>query len=309
MLAGWRAGESRDLHLEMTRLTLEIVLKILFQTELSDHARGIGPILDRMLVVDGRLVAAPAAVRYLVALRRLEALIYRQIGERKTGRGTGDLLSILLAARDEDGNAMSDRQVRDEVMTFIGAGYETTSLALCYALHLLSQNPEAEMRLAAEITEVLQGRPPEAADVPRLAYTEKVIKESMRLLPPAWAMSRDAVEPVEIGGYRLPAGTCFFLNLWSIHHDPRFYDSPEAFEPERWTADFERQLPKFAYFPFGGGQRMCIGAGFAKLEAALVLASVVQKFRVSADSGWKLQLEPAVLLRPRGGVLLNMRPR
>ena len=216
---------------------------------------------------------------------------------------------MLLAARDEDGNTMVGRQVRDEVMTFVGAGLETTSLTLCYALYLLSQNPDAEARLAEEIDCVLDGRPPQPEDLPRLEYTAKVVKESMRLFPPAWAISRDSAGPVEIGGYRFPAGTCFFLNNWAIHRDPRFYDSPGRFEPERWTPDFTTRLPRYAYFPFGGGQRMCIGAGFAKIEATLILAAIVQKFRLTPVPKWRLRLDPAVVLRPKGGVPMRLEER
>lgn len=204
---------------------------------------------------------------------------------------------------------MSDRQVRDEVMTFLGAGSETTALVLSYTFHLLSQNPDAVARLEAEIHSVLEGRPPGMEDLPKLIYTEKVLKESMRLLPPAWLMSRESIEPVEIGGFRFPAGTCFYLNVWSIHRDPRFYERPDRFEPERWSADFAARLPKFAYFPFGGGQRMCVGASLAKVEAALILVAIVQRFRLAPKPGWKLQLDPSLVIRPKNGVWMDLRQR
>jgi cytochrome P450 len=318
MLGRWKSGDCLDLHTELYRLTLEIVLKILFGAEVSDYSDDVDRIISGLVREDDRprivrrlsgVLPTAAVLRSFFALRRLQALVYAAIHQRRQDGGSHDLLSLLLAVRDEDGNAMSDQQVRDEVMTFMGAGSETTALVLSYSLHLLSQNPDVTARLEAEIDGVLAGRLPSMENLPQLTYTEKVIKESMRLLPPAWLMSRESTEPVEIGGFRFPAGTCFFLNVWSIHRDPRFYECPDHFEPERWSADFAAQLPKFAYFPFGGGQRMCIGAGLAKVEAALILATIVQRFRLAPKPGWKLQLDPGLVIRPKSGVWMNPRER
>ena len=317
MLGRWKSGECLDLQTELYRLTLEIVLKILFGAEVSDYAKDVDGIISALIreeehspiakLLSG--VLPSGTLRCFFALRRLDTLIYTAIRQRRQRGGSNDLLSLLLAVRDQDGNAMSDRQVRDEVMTFMGAGSETTALVLCYTLHLLSQNPEAAARLEAEVDGVLKGRSPRMEDLPQLAYTEKVIKESMRLLPTAWLISREATERVEIGGFRFPAGTCFYLNVWSIQRDPRVYERPDHFEPERWSPDFIGRLPKFAYFPFGGGQRMCIGAGLAKVETALILAAIVQRFRATPKAGWKLQLEPGLILRPRNGVWMNLQER
>ena len=319
MLASWQAGEIRDFHSEMDHVTVEIVARVLFNLDLTNHigrleatARAFHARNTRgpALVYAMRYLPTPVNLRYVWTVGRLEKAIYQIIHDRQASSRSGDdLLSMLLQARDEDGEAMSERQVRDELMTLIGAGNDTTTLTLCYAWYLLAQHPEVEARLAAELDEVLGNRPPEVEDLPRLAYTEKVIKETMRLYPPVWAFVREATEPIEIGGYRLPARTNFVLPPWIVHRDPRFFCQPNEFRPERWTEEFERELPKFAYFPFGGGQRTCIGTSLAKMQTSLMLATMAQQFRCRLARGFELKLRPTITLQPASGVAVVIEKR
>ncbi|HEY6273847.1 MAG TPA: cytochrome P450 [Terriglobales bacterium] len=312
MLGRWRAGEVLDLHSEIDHLTIEIVARVLFNLDLTRHIGRLEAVARALharsapgpaFVYATRYLPTPANLSYLWTIGRFEKPIYRIIrNRRESGRAGDDLLSMLLQARDEDGEAMSDRQVRDELMTLIGAGNDTTTLTLCYAWYLLAQHPDIEARLLAELDQVLGDRPPEVEDLPRLAYTEKVIKEAMRLYPPIWAFVREAVAALDIGGYRLPARTNFVLSPWIVHRDPRFFEQPHEFRPERWTEEFERDLPKFAYFPFGGGQRTCIGSSFARMQTSLMLATMAQQFRFSLAPGFKLKLRPTITLQPEGGI-------
>lgn len=319
MLESWRPGEIRDLQSEMDHLTIEIVARVLFNLDLTNlmekleaagravHARvARGPALVYAL----RYLPTPINVRYVWTVSRLEKAIYQIIREReKSGRSGDDLLSVLIQARDENGEAMSERQVRDELMTVIGAGNDTTTLTLCYVWYLLAQHPEIQARLLAELDEVLGGRLPEVEDLPRLPYTAKVIKESIRLYPPIWAFVREAVEAFDIGGYRLPARTNFVLPPWIVQRDPRFFEHPQEFRPERWTEEFERGLPKFAYFPFGGGQRTCIGASLAKMQTSLMLATMAQRFRCRLAPGFDLKLRPTITLQPKNGIAIVIKKR
>ena len=216
---------------------------------------------------------------------------------------------MLLRAQDEDGSQMTDRQLRDEVMTLFLAGHETTALTLTWAWYLLARNPEAESKLHAELSEVLGGRAPTVEDLPRLRYTEWVVKESMRLYPPAYAVGREAVRDCEVGGYRIPEGMQVFAFQWVVQRDARWYEEPEAFRPERWREEVASRLPKFAYFPFGGGPRQCIGNFFATMEAVLVLATVAQRFRLRLAPGRAVELLPAMSLRPRDGVRVKLERR
>ena len=252
----------------------------------------------------------PGNRRFRRAKAEIDAVMYDTIARRRAGEKAGDdLLSRLLAARDEDGSRMSDRQLRDELVTLFLAGHETTALALSYSFYLLAQHPDAEARLAAELDEVLQGKPPTAADVPRLRSTEWVIKESMRLYPPATSIGREAVCDTEIGGYFVPKGAQVSPVQWVVHRDARWFDDPEAFKPERWDNDLARRLPRCAYFPFGDGPRVCIGNQFAIMEAVLVLATVAQRYRLALAPGFQLELLPSVTLRPKHGVSMVIQER
>jgi len=316
----WSEGENRDIHTDMMRLTLGIVVQCLFSADVSHDVDEVGATLKELIkpfasqatlkwILDNRL-PTPAHLRFHRLAKKIDNVVYRIISERRaTGKDEGDLLSMLLAARDEDGSQMTDRQLRDEVMTLFLAGHETTALTLAWSWYLLGTNPEAERKFHAELDEVLGGRAPTAADLPRLKFTEQIAKESMRLYPPAYGLGREAIEECEIGGYRVPKGTQVFMFQWATQRDPRFYDEPLAFRPERWTEDFIEHLPKYAYFPFGGGPRVCIGASFAMMEVILCLATIGQKFRLELDPDHPVSIYPAMSLRPRDGIKVVVHER
>ncbi|MGB3683626.1 MAG: cytochrome P450 [Rubrobacteraceae bacterium] len=321
MLEGWRDGEQKDIHRDMMRLTLEIVAKTLVDTDIAGEAEDVGDALGAVMAhfsdqgsgVFLRMlpdsVPTPSNLRYRRAQRRLEEFIYGIIDERRrSGRDTGDLLSMLLHARDEDGGRMSDEQLRDEVMTVIMAGHETTAIALSWTWRLLALHPEVEKKLHSELDERL-GDAPTVDDLPHLPYSSAVLKESLRLYPPAWAIGREAVEDCEIGGYHVPAKTQLFISQYVVHHDPRFFDNPDVFDPNRWTDGLEKRLPKYAYFPFGGGPRLCIGQSFARMEAALLLATIARKFRVRLSAGERATPQPSITLRPKNGIRVALEDR
>lgn len=325
MLTTWSDGEIRDLHQAMMQLTMRIVAKVLFSVEVSEDAQTVAAALNllmrhssglRMIMPPAlRHVPLPALVRVKRAVRELDAIVNRIIRQRRAsgeGRGekrsedTGDLLSMLMSARDEDGSAMTDRQLRDEIMTFLLAGHETTAVSLSWTWYLLSQHSEAAEKLRQELHHVLGGRTPQLEDLTCLPYTEKVVKESMRLYPPAWSLARTTAKEIEIGGYRVPVGANVVMSPWILQRDPRFFDHPELFDPERWTAHAVQQLPRFAYFPFGGGPRLCIGASFAMMEATLLVATIAQRFQLSLVPGHPVAPQPGITLRPRHGMLMKM---
>src|ERR1041384_2324374 len=216
---------------------------------------------------------------------------------------------MLLAARDEDGSRMNDQQLRDEVMTLFLAGHETTALTLAWSWYLLGRNPEAERKFHAELDAVLSNRDTTFADLSQLKYTEQIVKESMRLYPPAYGLGREAINDCEISGYPVPGGTQVFMFQWATHRDARFFDQPLDFKPERWTPEFEAQLPKYAYFPFGAGPRICIGASFAMMEMILLLATIGRKYRLRLVPGHPAEVYPAMSLRPKNGVKITVHAR
>jgi len=314
LLATWRAGEIRDIHQEMMRLLMEIGAKVLFDAEIAESGE-VREALDRAVKRfdeqgSGMLVRfllgnfpTPTNLRFRRAVGRLDEVIYGIIDERRSsGKDTGDLLSMLLHAQDEEDNRMSNRQLRDEVITLLLAGHETNALALSWTWYLLSRHPEVETKLLDEFREVLGDRAPTVDDVPRLRYAEMVIKESMRLYPPAWGLSREAAEECKIGGYRVPAGTQLFIVLLVLHRDPRYFEDPETFHPERWEDGSAKRMPKYAYLPFGAGPRLCIGSSFAMTEAILLLATVAKRFRLKLASEQPVIPQPSVTLRPGGGM-------
>jgi cytochrome P450 len=322
-LDSWQDGETRDLHEELMGLTLEIVCKTLFDADVSREAESevgqavsvaveaLNQVLTSFQFFLPAWVPVPANVRLRRAVRRLDALLYRIIEEhRSSGVDRGDLLSTLLRAQDEDdGTHMTDRQVRDEAMTLFLAGHETTSIALTWAWYLLSQNPDAEARLHAELDAVLDGRAPTFEDVPRLAYAGNVVAEALRLYPPAPALGREAVWDCELGGYPVRKGTNVILSQWVMQRDPRWFDRPDEFHPDRWENHLARRTPRFAYFPFGGGQRTCIGNSFATMEATLLLATMAQRFRLRLMPGHLVEPQARFTLRPAHGMPMVLEAR
>jgi cytochrome P450 len=312
-VSNWQASEVRDIHRDMMRLTLGVVVKTLFNADVSADADKVGLVLSRIVtpfagqatlkwIMDNRLPTA-AHRRFNRDAREIDAIVYRIIDERrKSKRDQGDLLSMLLKATDEDGSGMSNQQLRDEVMTIFLAGHETTALTLSWAWYLLALNPESEKKFHAELDEVLGGRLPAMEDMSRLKFTEMIARESMRLYPPAYALGREAINDCEIGGFRVPAGAQVFMFQWATQRDTRFYAEPDVFRPERWTAEFTASLPKYAYFPFGGGPRACIGNYFAMMEVILLLATIAQRFRFSLVPDHPVSLMPAMSLRPADGI-------
>jgi cytochrome P450 len=316
MLARWTPGEERDIHHDMMELTLEIVARTLFNTSVTEEARRVGDALEVALerFVD-RLsltryfdrLPLPKNLRFQRARRTLDTIIYGVIEQRRrSGEDTGDLLSMLLQAQDEDGSGMSDLQLRDEVMTLFLAGHETTAIALCWTLYLLSRNPDVDAALQQELRSVLDGRTPTMDDIPTLVYTGNIIRESMRLYPPAWRVGREAIADCMLGGYRIPAGAQIIMSQWLLHRDPRFWNEPERFDPTRWTPELDSSLPRFAYFPFGGGQRRCIGDTFAIMEATLILATIAGRYRLELSPDQKIGFWPSITLRPRFGMRMRV---
>jgi cytochrome P450 len=310
----------RDVHQEMMGVTLNIVAETLFGADVSRSAHDVGATISELMEEFGRIVGltamfqpprwvpTPINRRFRKASRKLDELILGIIAQRRRGAGEerDDLLSLLVRARDEDGGAMTDAQVRDEAVTLFLAGHETTALALTYALYLLATHRDAGAHLAAEVDRVLGDRTPTFGDLESLTFTDAVVLEAMRLYPPAWIVGRQALTEVEIGGFRFPKGAEFLMSPWIVHRDAGTFAAPEAFRPERWAGDLARRLPRFAYFPFGGGPRVCIGNRFAMMEAKLVLAVVARRFRFEAAPETALTLLPSVTLRPRHGVRLKL---
>jgi cytochrome P450 len=320
-VGSWRSGETRNLHEDMMALTLNIVAKLLFGANLAADAREIGTTISALMEdFSGELglraltpfahLPTPGARRIRRGIRQMDRIIYKIISDRRGAADPGhDLLGLLLRARDEDGSRMSDQQLRDEALTLFVAGHETTALALTYALYLLAAHPAAQAMLATELGQVLGGRDADFGDLERLKLTEAVLLEAMRLYPPAWSIGREALVDVEIGGYRLPKGSTLFISQWVVHRDPALFEAPERFQPERWAGDAQRRLPRFAYFPFGGGPRICIGNRFAMMEATLILAALARRFSFATTPESRLDLLPTVTLRPRSPVLLQVTAR
>lgn len=314
LIANWKPGEARDIHAEMMHVTLDIAAKTLFGAEVDHEAKAVAEAMDvfqsnfiqrfNSLIPIPMWIPTLGNLRMRRAVRRLDEILYRIITHRRQAKTEqSDLLSLLLQARDEQGGGgMDDRQLRDEAITLFLAGHETTALTLSWAWYLLGTHPDTEHKLLAEIDTVLQGRLPTADDWPKLKFAEMVVLESMRLFSPAYVFGREAIADCEIAGYHVPRGMTTLMSQWVVHRDPRFWDEPDTFRPERWGEEKIKTMPKFAYFPFGGGPRVCIGQQFAMMEMALVLATIAQKFRFKMQPGAVVTPQASFTLRPAQGV-------
>jgi len=311
-----------DISVEMTRLTLRIAGLSLFSLDLSNEAdmlgrtfTTLGPLISKYanLPLPPLWVPTPRNRRLLTGLNTLNTVVYAIIEERRkqpVATNTGDLLGMLLSAQDEEtSEGMSDQQLRDEVLTLLLAGHETTAAALTWTWYLLSQHPEVECRLHTELDTVLGGRLPAVEQLDALPYTRMVIQEALRLYPPAFGFTRFAVTEDEIGGYPIPAKSVMFLSANCTHRHPVFWEEPEVFDPERFTPERSADRPRFAYFPFGGGPRQCIGNAFALMEAQLVLATVAQRYTLRLIPRHPVEPQVRLTMWPRYGLPMTLHPR
>ena len=318
----WQNGEVLDIHKEMMHLTLAIVTKTIFDADVESQSDEIGKSLTNLVSLFPRLLfpyseyldnlPLPANKRCNDAMEHLDNIVYKMIEERRSGKGSQeDLLSMLLQAQGDngDGEGMSSKQVRDEALTLFLAGQETTANSLTWTFYLISQYPFVERRMYDEIESVLQGRLPTLADIKRLPYTEKVFKEALRLYPPAWAVARRAIEDYTVGGYFVPAGADIFMSQYVVHRDPRIFKEPLKFDPDRWTPEFEATLSKFAYFPFGGGPRLCIGDTFAWMEGVIVIATIMSEWRMRLVPSQRIEPLALITIRPKYGLKMIMDKR
>ena len=332
MLSDWAALEPSgraptrsvgvDVHAEMMRLTMAIVGQTLFSTDLLGSAEAVGRALTTALEITNRrfqsLFLLPQRlptrqnVKFGRAMETLNGVVNGLIAERRKGGAepSEDLLGMLMSARDEEtGEGMNDRQLHDELMTLFLAGHETTANALAWTFYLLSRHPEIERRVHAECAAALQGRAPGAEDVPKLELTNRVVAEALRLYPPAWLFARKAIEADEIQGYRIPKGSTVFVCPYVTHRHPGFWENPEGFDPDRFLPAAVAARPRYAYFPFAGGPRQCIGNSFALMEATIILATTLQRYRLDLVPGQRVEPEPTVTLRPVDGVRVTLQPR
>ena len=320
MLAGWKAEESRDVYDDMRGLALEIAAGCLFNADMSrDGAivREVSNTVTDVFASQGgprwildNLLPTPNNLRFRKAIKQLDRIIYDLISRHREDKGSDDLIAMLLSAEDEDGTRMSRQQLRDELATLFFASHEAAALVLTWTCYLLARYPDKQETLVAELRSCLRDRePPKVADLTVLTYTRMVIKEAIRLYPPNRSVGREALNDCEIGDYHVPAGTQLLMSQWVVHRDSRYFDQPEEFLPERWTPEFMRQLPRYAYFPFGGGPRVCIGQDFAIMEAMLVIATMLQRFKLVLVEGQLVEPQPVVLLRPKNGIKVRMEVR
>lgn len=318
----WKNTQTLDIWEEMMQLTMVIICKTMFGFNVEADAKEVGQaftdILDKFDIVNmpyDNLVnklPLPSVRRFKKARDRLDLLIFQMIEERRNKPETGeDLLSMLLSAQDseDDGKKMTDVQVRDEAMTLFLAGHETMANGLTWTWYLLSKNPHVAEKLMTELHTVLNGRLPTIDDVPLLVYTEKVLSESMRLLPPVWLLGRRVVEDIELGGFHVPKQSIVLMSQYIAHRDERFWPDAEMFDPERWTPEAKGLRPLYSYFPFGGGSRKCIAQGFAVMEGVLLIATLAQRWKMDVSPDFPLQLSPQITLRPQFGLPVTMEKR
>ncbi len=320
MLQTWHDGETHDIHADMMHLTLQIVMKCIFSADVdAGEAKVVANALDiamqwfeskrRQNFLVWEWFPRPENIRYRRAIAQMDEAIYKLIQERRhSGEKNNDLLTMLMEAKDEETlQQMDDKLLRDEVATLMLAGHETTANALSWTWMLLAQNPEVREKLELELNQVLQGKLPTLEDLGQLFYTQQIIKESMRLYPPVSLMGREAAVDTQIGDYEIPQGMAIMISQWVMHRHPKYFENPEVFQPERWTQEFEKQLPKGVYIPFGDGPRICIGKGFAQMEAALLLATIAQRFQIDLVPGYPIVPQPSITLRPENGLKVQLK--
>ena len=319
MLEGWQGGQHRDVQADMMRLTLEIVAKSLFGAEIHDQIAEASIAMESLMESFTRKVGkvaslpdwvpTPGNLRLKKSVGMLDAILFRTIEDRRrSGEPRNDLLSMLLHARDEQGG-MSDRQLRDEAMTLFMAGHETTANTMAWIWFLLATHPEVEAKLHRELDAVLPDRAPTMDDLRRLPYLDNVITETLRLYSTVWLLGREAIEPVEVGGYRVPKGWTIYMSQWVVHRDPRWFDDPTSYRPDRWSDGLAKRIPRYAYFPFGGGPRICIGNNFSLMETALLLATIARRFRIRLAPDANVVPLPTMTLRPEFGVKVILEDR
>jgi len=316
----WRAGKQRDIAVDMMHLTLNVVARTLFATDLRQEVYELAAAINRIMSLYNFLVMLPAAewlvhfrppglAAFVRARNRIDAVVYRMIDTHlKSGLDRGSLLDLMIAASPTD-DAQSRTSLRDQVITIFLAGYETVANALSWTWYLLSQNPDCELKFHGEVDGVLKGEPPTVENVSRLRYTENVMAESLRLYPPAWAMGRCARNDFALGEFFLPARTTVLISQFITHRDPRYFPDPLRFDPDRFSAEAKAQRTKFSYFPFGAGARQCIGESFAWMEGVLILATLAQKWRLRLAPGHRVEPQPLITLRPKYGMLMQIEPR
>jgi cytochrome P450 len=311
-------GAAIDAHESMLNLTFRIVGRTLCDLDFQRDASRMGPLFDTLIHFANDYAEAlvklptwlplPRNIQFNRALREMDRLVSEVIAQRRRGGDHEDLLGLLMSATDEHGR-MNEKQLRDEVVTLVAAGHETTATNLSFTLYLLSLHPDVDRRVEAELDRVLGGRAPTIEDLPKLEEIDRVIKESMRLYPPAWAFERDAVAADTLAGYPIEKGATVGVATYSLHRHPKYWENPEGFDPDRFLPERSANRPRFAYIPFGAGPRQCIGMGMALMESALVLATIRQRYRLELVSGASLTLDPSVTLRPKGGLKMRLRRR
>jgi cytochrome P450 len=320
MMANWHDGEVRDIHQDMNHLSQEIAAKTLFDADLSDETEEISravqvcmaqfQLRSRTAFLIPTALPTPGNLRLRRAVHWLDGVIYRMIRERQAQPGDrGDLLSMLLQVQTAEGGGLSDRQLRDEVMTSFLAGHDPVGVALAWTWYVLAQRPQVEEKLLAELHAVLGRRSPRVEDLPELRYTEMVVKEALRLYPPIWAMVRTVIQDCEIGGYRIRAGNSLAMSQWVMHRDARYFENSLEFQPERWAADRLKSPPRFAFLPFGTGARVCIGEPFALLELRLIVATIAPRFRFTLVKDQTIELLPSITLHPKNGIKVQITRR
>jgi cytochrome P450 len=321
MLGSWTEGQHRDIGMDMLQLTMAIAGKTLLDVDVGGRYIEVAQLLEQVMYGFLERIGSPVPVPFWIptpahrrlkrAINKLDTILLEMIDERRrSGIDRGDFLSLLINARDEDdGSAMSNAQLRDEVMTMFLAGHETTANALTWTCYLLGQDPAIQQQLHDEAADLLGGRRPTAADVAHLPLCERIVREGMRLYPPAFVVGRRPVEDITIAGHRMPQGTNVLMSQWVVQRDERWFTRPSEFDPTRWEGDWQSRIPKYAYFPFGGGPRVCIGNAFAMQEAVILLAMIFERFELKAITQPPVPMQPAVTLRPAQPILMEVRRR